>query len=78
EDQVVHVGEPIRLTNRDPFEHKSRVSNIKADGTPSKIVLNDHLDKPGESYTFTVNQPGTYELRCMIHDGMTATIKVIQ
>jgi len=78
EDQVVHVGDPIRLTNQDPFEHKSRVTAITAGGTPGEIVLHDHLEKPGESFTFHLNNPGTYEVRCMIHDGMTATIKVVQ
>jgi len=78
ETQVVHVGEPIRLTNQDPFAHKSRVTAIKEDGTPGEIVLKDHLEKPGESFTFTVDDPGSYEVRCMIHDGMTATIKVVQ
>ncbi|MDX8414545.1 MAG: hypothetical protein R8J85_10720 [Mariprofundales bacterium] len=78
EDQVVHVGEPIRLTNRDPFEHKSRVTAIKKGGTPGEIVLHDHLDKPDKSFIFSIDKPGTYEMRCMIHDGMTATIKVVQ
>ena len=76
--QQVHVGQRIRVVNHDPFDHKSRVSRIKADGSPGAIVLHDHLDKPGADYTFTIDKPGTYEIRCMLHDGMTATIQVVK
>ena len=78
EDQTVHVGQPIRIVNKDPFNHKSRVTLQRQDGKLGKIALKDHVDKPGATYTFTLQQPGTYEIRCMIHDGMTATIHVIK
>ena len=78
EEQVVHVGEPIRVVNKDPFDHKSRVTLQKEGGKLGEIALRDHVDKPGSTYTFTLKQPGTYEIRCMIHDGMTATIHVVK
>jgi len=77
EEQVVHVGDLIRVENKDPFEHKSRVTEQLADGALGSIALKDHVDKPGTSYTFQLDKPGTYEIRCMLHDGMTATIKVV-
>lgn len=78
EEQIVHVGQLIRMVNKDPFEHKSRITEQLAGGGLGHIALKDHLDKPGVSYTFTLDKPGTYEIRCMLHDGMTATIKAVK
>jgi len=78
EDQVVHVGHPIRVVNKDPFEHKSRVTEQLAGGSLGHIALKDHIDKPGASYTFKLDKVGTYEIRCLLHDGMTATIQAIK
>jgi len=78
EEQVVHIGQPIRLMNKDPFEHKSRVTEQLAGGALGHVALKDHVDKPDTSYTFTLDKPGVYEIRCLLHDGMTATIKAIR
>jgi len=78
EEQVVHVGQLIRIVNKDPFEHKSRVTEQLADGGLGYIALKDHIDKPDTSYTFKLDKPGTYEIRCLLHDGMTATIKAVK
>jgi len=78
EEQVVHVGQLIRVENKDPFNHKSRVTEQLAGGGLGHIALNDHIDKPGASYAFKIDKPGTYEIRCMLHDGMTASIKVVE
>jgi len=78
EVQTVHVGQEITIKNNDPFDHKSRVTQQKADGSLGAIVVNDHIDKPGSAYTFKIRTPGNYEVRCMLHDGMTSTIKVIK
>jgi len=78
EEQVVHVGQPIRIVNKDPFEHKSRVTEQTAGGGLGYIALRDHVDKPGTSYTFKLDKPGSYEIRCLLHDGMTASIKVVK
>jgi len=77
EEQVVHVGQLIRLTNKDPFDHKSRVTEQLAGGALGHIAVKDHVDKPGSSFSFKLDKPGTYEIRCMLHDGMTASIKVV-
>jgi len=78
EEQVVHVGQAIRIVNKDPFEHKSRVTEQLAGGGLGHIALKDHIDKPETSYTFKLDKPGTYEIRCLLHDGMTATIKAVK
>jgi len=78
EEQIVHVGQHIRVINKDPFDHKSRVTEHLAGGVLGNIVLKDHVEKPGSSYAFTLDKPGTYEIRCMLHDGMTATIKAVE
>jgi len=78
EEQVVHVGQLIRMVNKDPFEHKSRITEQLDGGGLGHIALKDHLDKPGMAYTFTLDKPGVYEIRCMLHDGMTATMKVVK
>jgi len=78
EEQTVHVGQPIRLENKDPFNHKSRVTLQKEGGGLGHIALKDHVDKPGTSYTFKLDKPGVYEIRCLLHDGMTATIRAVE
>jgi len=78
EEQLVHIGQPIRVINKDPFEHKSRVTEQLDGGGLGNIAFADHIDKPGTSYTFKLDKSGTYEIRCLLHDGMTATIKVIK
>jgi len=78
EEQVVHVGQRIRIVNKDPFEHKSRVTEQLSGGGLGHIALRDHIDKPDTSYIFTLDKPGTYEIRCLLHDGMTATIRAVK
>jgi len=78
EEQTVRVGQLIRVENKDPFNHKSRVTLQKKGGGLGHIALKDHVDKPGASYTFKLDKPGTYEIRCLLHDGMTAMIKAVE
>jgi len=78
EEQTVHVGQPIRVENKDPFEHKSRVTLQREGGGLGAIVLKDHVEKPGTALTFRLDKPGVYEIRCMLHDGMTAAIQVVR
>ncbi len=75
---TVHAGEAIRVENKDPFEHKTRVRRLKPDGSLGAMAVAGHLDKPGSSFTFTLNEPGTYEVRCLLHDGMSSIIKVVK
>jgi len=76
EEMSVKIGQTIRVENRDPFEHKSRVTRKFNDGSLGKIVVKDHTEKQKSSFTFTFTEAGTYEIRCMLHDGMVATLHV--
>jgi plastocyanin len=75
---IVHAGESIRVENRDPFEHKTRVRRQNPDGSLGAMAVAGHLDKPGSSFTFTLKEPGAYEVRCLLHDGMSSIIKVVK
>ncbi len=72
----VHVGQTVRLTNKDPFFHKSRVTALNPDGTPGKIIINDKIEKKNTTQTFVPDHKGQYQIRCMVHDGMEATVYV--
>jgi len=98
EEQTVHAGQLIRVENKDPFDHKSRVTRQLPGGGLGEIVsfalmipsalagkdignmkrtmASDYLEKPGSSFTFRLDKPGTYEIRCLLHDGMVATLHV--
>ncbi len=78
EEITVHAGQMIQIENKDPFAHVSRVTMQKKDGALGKIALKDHKEKAGTVFTFKLDQPGAYQLRCVIHDGMEATIKVVK
>lgn len=75
---TVHTGQSIRVENKDPFEHKTRVTLQKSDGSLGTMAVTGHVDKPGKSFTFTLDEAGTYEVRCLLHDGMVAVIKVVK
>jgi len=98
EEQTVHAGQLIRVENKDPFDHKSRVTRQLPGGGLGEIVsfalmipsalagkdignmkrtmVSDYLEKPGTSFTFRLDKPGTYEIRCLLHDGMVTTLHV--
>jgi len=78
EEITVHAGQMIRIENKDPFAHVSRVTIQKKDGSLGKIILKDHKEEPKTAFTFKLDQPGVYQLRCVIHDGMEAVIKVVK
>ncbi len=48
--------------------------------TPHTVTSNtgvfDHPMSPGDTFSFTFSQPGTYKYHCMIHPTMTAQIVV--
>ncbi|RAP74136.1 cupredoxin domain-containing protein [Paenibacillus montanisoli] len=55
---TVEAGSKIVFTNYDDMEHNA----VAADGSFSTPML-----KKGESYTITVNKPGTYDYFCEAH-----------
>ncbi|RMH20022.1 MAG: hypothetical protein D6698_04920 [Gammaproteobacteria bacterium] len=78
EELVVHLGQTIQIENHDPFDHKSRVTQQLENGGLGHIAVKDHLDKPGSRFSFKLKKAGRYEIRCMLHDGMTATIIAVK
>ena len=70
------VGQTVRLTNQDPFFHQTRVTQLNADGSPGIILINDKIEKKNTSQTFIPKHKGEYQIRCMVHDGMEATLYV--
>jgi len=75
---TVHVGDEIRVQNKDPFAHKTLVQQQQSDGRLGATIVAGHMDEPGTSFTFTVDTPGTYQLRCLLHDGMSAVVRVLE
>jgi plastocyanin len=64
---TVEVGSAVRVTNRDSTAHTwTSLDGLFDAGT---------LD-PGEDYSFTFAEAGTFEFFCAIHPQMTGTITV--
>jgi plastocyanin len=66
-DQDVPVGGTVVVTNTDTASHTLTAVDASFDsGTLAE----------GDSYEFTVDEPGTFEYRCKIHPSMTGIITV--
>ena len=70
QDLVVSVGTAVTWVNRDSASHTS-TSRV---GSPGR--WNSRGLRMGESFTFTFNEPGTYQYFCSIHPRMTGTVTV--
>ena len=70
QDLVVSVGTTITWVNRDSASHTSTAT------AGSALRWNSRRLRTGESFTFTFNEPGTYQYRCSIHPSMTGTVTV--
>ena len=65
---TVPVGTTVTWTNdEDSVDHTT---------TSDDGVWNSATLKPGEQFSFTFDQPGTFTYFCKIHPSMTATIVV--
>jgi len=64
----ISVGETVTWTNNETGVPHTVVSD---DGVWQSDTL-----RPGDSFSFTFDQPGTYTYFCSIHPAMTATITV--
>lgn len=63
----IKVGDTVTWTNQDSIRH-----DIKSnDGNFYSIPLDT-----GQTYSFTFNQPGTFDYRCGLHPTMEGTIIV--
>jgi plastocyanin len=63
----VDAGTEVTWRNEDPAEHT--VTATDADFESNNLAQ-------GESFSFTFDQPGTYEYRCVIHPEMEGTVNV--
>ncbi len=70
QDLAVSVGTTITWVNRDSASHTS-TSRIGSAGRWNSRGL-----RTGETFTFTLNEPGTYQYLCSIHPSMTGTVTV--
>jgi plastocyanin len=68
EDATAGVGQEICWVNEDEIDHNA-VAESGAD-------FESELFGKGETFTTTVDSPGTVEYVCTIHPGMTGTIAV--
>ncbi len=77
EDFTVHIGQPIRLINKDPFYHQSQIRKVNKHGIEYPLVVSV-LEPQGATVEVSLQEVGPYKLRCKVHDGMVLNIKVIQ
>jgi plastocyanin len=68
ENATVGVGQEVCWVNEDSIDHNA-VAESGAD-------FESPLYGKGETFTATVDQPGTVEYVCTIHPGMTGTLTV--
>jgi plastocyanin len=64
---TIAVGDTVTWTNSDSMPHTATSEDDAFDS--------GNLDQ-GQSFSFTFNEPGTYEYRCDYHSDMTGTIVV--
>ena len=63
---TVNIGDTVTWTNHDGAVHST---------TENNNVWNSDLN-PGNSFSFTFNNPGTYSYFCRFHPGMVGEVKV--
>jgi plastocyanin len=66
---VVHAGQTVHWTNRDPVPH-----NIVA---TSGARFDSGTVPPGATFSFTAARPGLVHYVCTLHQGMRGTIQVV-
>jgi plastocyanin len=71
----VAAGTVITFTNEDAIDHTVTAGTREA---PTPDVFDGQLPEQGATFELTLDEPGTYEYFCEIHQGpgMTAVIEV--
>lgn len=64
---VVHAGEVVTWTNRDPFPHTV---------TSKEGGFDSHDIAPGKTWTFVPRKAGVLPYLCTLHTTMKGTLKV--
>lgn len=73
----VRVGQTIRLVNKDAFYHQSQIRKVDEFGIEWPLVVSV-LEPEGASVEVSLDEAGSYKLRCKIHDGMILNIEVTE
>ncbi len=77
EDITVHIGQTIRLINKDPFLHQSQIRKVNEHGIEYPVVVGV-IEPEGVTVEVSLEEVGPYKLRCRVHDGMVLNIQVVQ
>jgi plastocyanin len=64
---VVHAGDAVTWTNKDPFPHTV---------TSKEGGFDSHDIAPGKTWTFVARKTGVFPYLCALHTTMTGTLKV--
>lgn len=79
----IEQGQSVRWVNTSQIAHTVTTdagealdaSNVRLpDGAQA---FNSGVLDPGETYTYTFNQPGTYQYVCVVHEGVKMTGRVV-
>ena len=68
-DLTINVGDTVMWTNNDALPHTA---------TSNTSVWNSGTLQPGQSFSFTFNNPGAFPYHCGFHFFMTANITVVE
>ena len=66
-DETGSLGDTVQVTNSD---------NVGHTWTETEGAFHSGVLSSGDSFTFTFDQPGTYDYFCQIHPEMTGTITI--
>jgi plastocyanin len=70
----IKAGTTVTFVNTDGNTHT--VTSVKPGTTDADGIFDSGMIKAGKTFTFTFNNPGTYEYICMIHTHMRGTINI--
>ena len=68
---IARTGRPVRFTNSDPELHNINVKNSETKAQSFNVAI-----PTGESYSYTFEREGFYNVTCDIHPAMAAEIVV--
>ena len=70
----VAAGTTITFTNEDAIDHTVTAGTREA---PEPDTFDGSLPEQGATFELTLDQPGTYDYFCQIHDGPGMTAQIV-